>query len=412
MLRLAELIERLAVGGFSRVQSEILATVNTGGVEFLWGAPQWVEDGGMNVLSAQVRAAFIRPFVAQEPATRVAALRPLVVKWLYDVPDVGGVRFELPANPTETDSFLFPIAVRTVLSVREYTIPVAMRQDYVLDAVKLAVDEPRFDDAACRELVGDLVGLQVPDAAELIALSTEHPRRVSPSVLATVVYQGPRDDSVMRSVVDAPDADAALVAAATLRGWYGSGQVPPRAEWVRDVEAVASVEDHGWVAAAAADLVAMVVAGSVVAAQDGTVLSPEPRRALAARLPALTASVAELVRAAVHGGQLDVNWIAAQSFLRHLRLTSTVTLLDDPAFGGWRWDEALLGEEIAAGTYRGPRTEIELRDDAWPVVAASSADAAERFFAGYREAAHTWLAGLGLAAEHGGLNRLWNRDEH
>ncbi|NMO00160.1 hypothetical protein HH308_02900 [Gordonia sp. TBRC 11910] len=411
-LRLAELLDRLVFDSYTRVRAELLATVNAGGVEFLWTTPQWVESGGLNALATQVRATFIRPFVAQESPTRVATLRPQVVKWLYDVEVAGGVRFELPANPTEADSFLFPLAVRTVLSAREYAIPVPMRQDYVLDAVKLAVDDPHFDDASCRDLVSDLVALQVPDASELIALSTEYPRRVSPLVLATVVYRGPRDDTVMRKVVDSDDADPALVAAATLRGWHGSGLLPPREEWAHDVETLAAGDDHSWLGDAAPDLVAMLAAGSVVAAQDDRSAATGFTGALAARLPALTSSIAELIRGALRGGQLDTNWVAAQSFLRQLRLSATTTPLDDPAFGGWRWDEALLREAIAAGTYRGPRSAVELRDCTWPTVAAASADTAERFFAGYRDAAHAWLAGLGLAADHEGWgNRLWNRDE-
>ncbi|GAB19903.1 hypothetical protein GOEFS_096_00800 [Gordonia effusa NBRC 100432] len=415
-LRLAELVERLTApddAALPTVRAELLSVINLTGVGFLWDATGWVSSAEAAALSVDVRARFVRPFVAQEPATSIATLAALPARWLFAVPTEAGPRFELPANPTEYDHYLFPLVVRTVLAYPRWTIPADVRRFYVLDAVRLAVDCARFDDASCRELVAALVDSEVPDANELIALSNAHPSRVPPAVLATMVFHGAGDDGLFRTVVDASDADATLIAAASLRGWYRSGRVPPAADWVHDVEVLGAGDNHAWVASAAADLVAMLAAGSVVATQGGsTVCAPASTflRALSGRIPALTTQVAELTRASADAGQLDMNWVAAQSFLRSMRLPHTVTVFDNPVFTGRRWEDAVLREAIDAGTYRGPRTAAELRDTVWPTISTTSADAAERFFAGYREAARTWLAALGLSGEHPGRRR--NRDDY
>lgn len=436
-LRLAEVVERCVRPGAvnSAGRAELFAVLTAVGGEFLWDAPDTVSSAELAEVSAAVRGTYVRPFVARESVQRIGQLTPLAARWLYDVPLDTGPRFEAPANPIDVDHYLFPLVVTIVLGHPDWRIPVPARRQYALDAVKLAVESERFDDSSCRDLVERLVTLQVPDVADLLALSNAYPRRVSPSVLATVVYCGAPDHEVMGSVLQAPDAGDALIAAATLRGWHASGTLPPRADWVRDVEAVgrAALDSEAlggealegdapgvasaarWVSTAAPDLIAMVVAGHVLAQRAGSaVCAPDTAftRQLAARVPDVARDVAALVRTAARSGELDVNWVAAQSFLRHLRLAWVPTLLEQPAFGGWRWDDEIVRQAVVEGTYRGPRSSVELRDAGWPTVASTSARTAERFFAGYRDGAHAWLAEMGLPAEHDGrFNRRWSRDE-
>lgn len=387
---------------FAEVTAELRDAWARVDVSVIWAKQRPANLQGTSVIDPVMRAELLRPALLQYPREYLSALMGPLWVWLF----ADDVRAPLapPAGPSTADLYLYPIAVAAALRdagrVRQTT---EQRRAAVTAAVDFALADPSLDDGTCRAVTDDLITLERPAAADMVAWAREQPRRTSPTMLHDHVFYAAADPTLLHDLaMQRPDADpgaAALITAARLRGYAaGTTAWPPTAQFVDEVGACLA-DPLPWDRWLAEDLRAMLYAGLLTAQSHGAefaapaVSASTSASAAVARLapqrPESADSVIPLLSELVRREILDIGWVAARSFLRRFEHVASAPTIVDSLDPGWA--EAVVTDAVGAGDYRGPMDADALRDASWSILRQGDAATAQRFFAEYPKKAATWL---------------------
>lgn len=403
LVRLTVLLYRLGRrdAGFARVRDLLAGAWEAIDVSVIWDSRR---NAGLRdvAISPTIRAELLRPVLLRWQPSWRDRISGSLWAWIFD--DGSPSPLAPPANPSETDLTLYPLAVRASLADPDFA-DVTARRTAVTAAIEFALADPALDDAACRALTDTLISQERPETATMLSWTQRHPQRTSPAMLHSQVFYDPIDLPLLSDLARQRPADTdtslrALVAAARLRLAVHEKQHWPATPAELDATVLACLSDPTrWDYRLAEDLTTMLHVGVLVAQSRDIPLvtaSGDVTQKLGNQQPRSLNGLESLLQFAVQRELLDLGWVAARSFLARVGTPHPQPVIidrfdppgPDPDVPGWT--DRLLGWAIDDGCYRGPVTTAELRDAVWPVVRGGHAADAEEFFTEYESRAKDW----------------------
>ncbi|WLP88618.1 hypothetical protein [Gordonia sp. NB41Y] len=421
VIRLTILLDQLARhdSEFVEVEAELTRLWERIDPSVIWDTNQ---QSNLVFIPLGVRAKFVRPSLLRWNRVHLEAFRSPLWNWVFD--DGSGRPLEPPANPSNADRRLYPIAVAACLRGTPAGTPDALnlgteqRQAAVTQAIEFVLEDLTLDDAQARDLTGELTRLEAPAAADLLMWTHEKPRRTSPTMLHDhVFYENPTPDMLYDLAGQPRGVDAAqdaLVAAACLRRFHmNPGNIPDPPTLIETVR-VCMGDPVGWNRPLAEDLRRMLYAGMLVAqsraAAFATAGGPADER-LTHQRPDTANRLLDLLGILIGRKLLDIGWVAARSYLsqfEHIRIDHVIA--DDLATEE-PWADRLLDEAVQDQRYHGPATADALRDAVWPTLRTVTAADAQDFFAEHPKQASAWLESFKIISPESPLRWLRSRED-
>lgn len=405
-LRLVELLNRLGCAESNVADKGLGALISPGGLSALADAAAarpLLDDAA---ISLSTRELVLRPVLARQPAHVLDAIEIAVWQWLFSDHAAAPV---VPSNPPASDYPLLPRYIARALGDSQRpSLTTEAAAQLARGAIFLALAAEDLSDADCQDLVSKLGAHTRLTASELTAVFRHCARRVRPAVALSALSYEQLPTELLATIANAPlpsvanTLDLCAVATARLRTLYRAPR-PWSAEHVDTAlrECMSTVIDNlplGHIADLADDLVTTVAVLFTVGQTRGDAACDIERPAAqelrygAVRLAnEVVSRLADMVQTQF----ISIDWFVAHAVLRRiskdLEPPTLFTDFVDPSTRRGDWVDLLVGTLIVRGAYHGPTNPSAVRDSAWPLVCGLSAEHAEKFFAGYPQAAREWL---------------------